>query len=237
MGDVAEAKRKAAYAAVDENVTDGMIVGIGSGSTIVFGVERLAQRVHKEGLNIKCCVPSSFQAIDLIQKHDLPLSDLNRNPEIDVYIDGADECDAELNCIKGGGGANTQEKLCCFASKKFVVVADYTKRSQILGEKWKKGVPVEVLANARVMLGRKFEAMGGKPVLRMAKAKAGPVITDNGHMILDVDFGEIKDPAALEAKIAPLPGVITTGLFIRMAERAYFGNADGSVAMVTPASV
>lgn len=108
-------------------------------------------------------------------------------------------------------------------------MADYRKDSKILGEQWKKGIPIEVIPGAYVPLTKKFEQMGGKAILRMGKSKAGPVVTDNGNFILDVDFGLIKDPAALEPKLKLLPGVVETGLFIGMAKKAFFGQADGSV--------
>lgn len=225
---IENAKKKAGYAAVDDFIKDGMVIGIGSGSTVVYAVERLVERVKKEKINV-ICIPTSFQSTQLIVEGGLPLGDLSRNPVIDVDIDGADEVDAQLNLIKGGGGCQTQEKIVASCSKQLVIVADNRKDSKVLGEQWKKGIPVEVIPIAYVPLMKKFEAMGGRPVLRMAKAKAGPVVSDNGNFILDVDFGLIQDPGALELKIKMLPGVVETGLFIKMAVKAYFGQEDGSL--------
>jgi ribose 5-phosphate isomerase A len=222
------AKKKAGYAAVDEFIKDGMVVGIGSGSTVVYAVERLVQRVKEEKLSV-VCIPTSFQSIQLIVEGGLILGDLSRYPVIDVDIDGADEVDANLNLIKGGGACQTQEKIVASNSKILVVIADYRKDSKILGEQWKKGIPIEVIPGAYVPLMKKFAQMGGKPVLRMGKNKAGPVVTDNGNFILDVDFGLIKDPLSLEPKLKMNPGVVETGLFIGMTKKAYFGQADGSV--------
>jgi ribose 5-phosphate isomerase A len=165
----------------------------------------------------------------------LTLSDLNCTPRLDVAIDGADEVDRRLSCIKGGGGCHTQEKLVASAADVFVVIADYRKQSGVLGSVWRRGVPVEVLPLAYVGVMDAIRRLGGKPALRMAVAKAGPVVTDNGGFILDADFGEIADPAGLHARLKLLPGVVETGLFpAPMAVRAYFGRADGGVDVWEP---
>jgi len=142
--------------------------------------------------------------------------------------------DKHLNCIKGGGGCQTQEKIVASCSKQFVVVADYRKDSSILGEQWKKGVPIEVFPFVYVPLMKKFEKLGGKPKLRMAVNKAGPVITDNGNFVIDVDFGLIQNAAELNFKLRSIPGVVETGLFVGMVTKAYFGNKDGSIKSRVP---
>lgn len=227
------AKRSAARAAVDEFVRDGMAVGVGSGSTIVYAIERLGERVREEGLDI-VCVPTSFQSEQLCDEQGLRLSELTRTPVLDIAIDGADEVDGALNAIKGGGGCQAREKCVAAAAKKFVIVADHRKQSTALGTQWRKGVPVEVLPFAWAAVKRRLEAMDATVELRMATKKAGPVVTDTGNLILDVDFGRIDDPAALEAAITLVPGVTEAGLFVRMASRAYFGQADGSVEVWQP---
>ncbi|XP_003740797.1 ribose-5-phosphate isomerase [Galendromus occidentalis] len=225
------AKKLAATSAVDDNVKSGFAVGIGSGSTVVYAVQRLAELIEAKQLeNIKC-VPSSFQSLQLIRKHHLRLTDLEETPDLDVAIDGADEVDAVLTCIKGGGGCLTQEKIVAASAKNFVVIADYSKRSECLGETWKKGIPVEVIPMAYVPVTKKIEhLLGVKPVLRQAVAKAGPVVTDNGNFILDCPFvpGKLLDTYATNISIKMIPGVVETGLFVRMAQKAYFGLADGS---------
>lgn len=173
-----------------------------------------------------------------------------------MTIDGADEVDDELNCIKGGGACQLQEKIVAFAAKTFVVIADYRKESTTLGQQWTQGVPVEVVPMAYVPLSRSLQALGGEPVLRMAQRKAGPVVTDNGNFVLDVNvrphcicarvttvaadlidvyvqFGEIKDPRALADRIKLLPGVVEVGLFCGMADKAFFGQTDGSFTVRT----
>ncbi|XP_078080173.1 ribose-5-phosphate isomerase [Mustelus asterias] len=224
-----EAKRKAGYMAVDNHVQDNQALGIGSGSTIVYAVDRIAKRVQDENLKI-VCVPTSFQARQLILQHQLTLSDLDRHPELDVAIDGADEVDSDLNLIKGGGGCLTQEKIVAACAKEFIVVADYRKDSKSLGEKWKKGVPIEVIPMAYVPVTKAIAAkFGGAAELRMAVNKAGPVVTDNGNFILDWKFDNISDWKNVNIDIKMIPGVVETGLFIGMAERVYFGLEDGSV--------
>jgi len=128
---IEQAKKKAAYAAIDDFVADHMILGIGSGSTVVYAVERLVQRVKAEKLDI-ICIPTSFQSQQLIVEGGLILGDLSRYPEIDVVIDGADEVDLHLNLIKGGGGCQTQEKIIASNSKQLVIIADYRKESKKL---------------------------------------------------------------------------------------------------------
>lgn len=230
---VEAAKKLAGFKAVDEWVQDGMIVGIGSGSTVVYVVERLVERVKKEKLNV-VCVPTSFQANQLIVEGGLQLSDLARHPVLDVTIDGADEVDSNMCLIKGGGGCQLQEKIVAYNAKRFVVVADYRKIAKTLGEKWKKGIPLSVVPMAYIPVMRKIEELGGKPVLRMAKNKAGPVVSDNGNLIIDADFGLIQDPSDLDTKLHQIPGLVETGLFCGMACKAYFGMEDGSVQTQTP---
>ena len=225
---IEKGKKNAAINAVEENVKKNMVLGIGSGSTVVYAVERIAEMNSKEELNLKC-IPTSFQSYQLIVEHDLTLVSLDQFPEIDLDIDGADEIDKDLNLIKGGGGCLVQEKILASNSKKFVIVADFRKNSKKLGENWKKGVPVEVIPISYVPLMRKLEKLGGTPILRMAQAKAGPVVSDNGNFILDVDFGVISNPNELNLKILTIPGVVDTGLFIDLASKAYIGKEDGNV--------
>nr|XP_020499019.1 ribose-5-phosphate isomerase [Labrus bergylta] len=229
-----EAKKLAAYAAVDNHVQNNQVVGVGSGSTIVYAVDRLAERVREEKLNI-VCVPTSFQARQLILQHGLTLSDLDRHPELDVAIDGADEVDADLTLIKGGGGCLTQEKIVAGCAKHFVVIADYRKNSKDLGQQWKKGVPIEVIPMAYVPVSRIIaKRFGGEANLRMAVSKAGPVVTDNSNFILDWKFEHAQNWKEVNTALKMIPGVVETGLFVGMAERAYFGMEDGSVKVRDP---
>ncbi|MEJ2250167.1 MAG: ribose 5-phosphate isomerase A [Candidatus Lokiarchaeota archaeon] len=228
---IEKGKKLAAIKAVDENVKTDMILGIGSGSTVVYAVQRIAELIKEKQLNIKC-IPTSFQSYQLIVENSLNLVSLDQYPEIDLDIDGADEIDKDLNLIKGGGGCLVQEKIIASNSKKLIIIADFRKNSKFLGENWKKGVPIEVIPLAYVPLMKKFEKMGGKPKLRMAKAKAGPLVTDNGNFIIDVDFGIIKNPSELNKELIAIPGVVDSGFFIGMASKAYVGQKDGSLLII-----
>ncbi|XP_055533954.1 ribose-5-phosphate isomerase [Wyeomyia smithii] len=226
-----QAKKIAAFKAVDEYVKDNTVVGIGSGSTVVYAVQRLVERVKSEKLNL-ICIPTSFQARQLIIENALTLGDLEQNPRIDCAIDGADEVDADMILIKGGGGCLLQEKIVASCAQQLIIIADYTKNSKKLGEQYKKGIPIEVIPMAYVPIRDKISSSyGGKLLLRMAVAKAGPVVTDNGNFILDWHFPSTVsyDWDKVNQDISIIPGVVETGLFVKMATRAYFGSADGSV--------
>lgn len=234
-----EAKQAAGIAAVDKFVKTGQVIGIGSGSTIEYAVSRIAKRVENENLKVSC-VPTSFQARQLILKYNLVLTDLERNPKLDLAIDGADEVDSDLALIKGGGGCLTQEKIVAHAAETFVVIADYTKDSKYLGQKWKKGIPIEVIPMAYVPVINYIEsAYGGKVVLRIAKSKAGPVVTDNGNFLMDwvFDVDHCHDSGYkwkdVNTFIKMLPGVVETGLFVKMTHTVIFGLDNGTVKYVT----
>jgi ribose 5-phosphate isomerase A len=224
-------KKNAAFKAVEENVKKGMILGIGSGSTVVYAVIKIAEINKTDDLNVKC-IPTSFQAHQLIIENGLPLVTLDQYPEVDLDIDGADEIDKALNLIKGGGGCLVQEKIVASSSKRLVIIADYRKKSEKLGENWNKGVPVEVIPFGYVPILKKLEKLGGRPKLRMAQAKAGPLVTDNGNFIIDVDFGAIDNPSDINLKILQIPGVVDTGFFIGMTYKAYIGQKDGKVSVL-----
>ena len=221
-------KKNAAFKAVEDNVKQNMILGIGSGSTVVYAVKAIAEINKNKELNLKC-IPTSFQSHQLIVENGLTLVTLDQYPEIDLDIDGADEIDKSLNLIKGGGGCLVQEKIIASSSKKLVIIADYTKKSEVLGENWRNGVPIEVIPLAYVPIMKRLEKLGGKPVLRMAKAKAGPVVSDNGNFIIDVDFGKIENPSELNIKLLQIPGVVDSGFFLGMTSKAYIGLKDGKV--------
>ncbi|OZJ01961.1 hypothetical protein BZG36_05130 [Bifiguratus adelaidae] len=169
----------------------------------------------------------------------LNLGDVERYPVLDVTIDGADELDTQLNAIKGGGACQFQEKLVAQAAKSFVMIVDYRKRSEALGTTWTQGVPIEVVPVAWKVVARALEndpSISQKPkkvTLRMAKMKAGPVVTDNANFVLDVDFGRIEDPSRLCREIKALTGVLEVGLFCHMAHTAYVGEENGEVATLT----
>jgi ribose 5-phosphate isomerase A len=225
---IEQGKKRAAFKAVDDNIKDGLIIGIGSGSTVVYAVNRIGELNNEHNLDL-ICIASSFQARQLILENKLMLGTLDEYPEVDIDLDGADEIDQNLNLIKGGGGCLVQEKILAFNSKKLVIIADYRKNSMYLGQQWRNGVPIEVIPTAHVPLSNKFSKMGGKPILRMARAKAGPLVTDNSNFIIDVEFGVIKNPLELNMQLLNLPGVVDTGLFLGMTNKAYIGQQNGDV--------
>lgn len=214
------AKRLAGEAAA-ELVENGMVVGLGTGSTVAWTIKRLGDRIKEEGLDFYG-VPTSFQAEDLAINSGIKLTTLNQHPQLDLAIDGADQVDANLLVIKGGGAAHTREKVVSCSARRFVIVADESK----FVEKLSWPVPVETLPFAARLVERRLKEQGGKPVLRLGKMKDGPVITDNGNFVMDVDFGVIVDPKALAAKISPIPGVVEHGIFDNLDEM-YLARAGG----------
>jgi len=216
-------KKNAALEAV-KHVKDGFMVGLGSGSTAAYAIEKIGNRIKLEKLRV-LGVPTSYQALLLAVKHRIQITTLEEHPTLDLTIDGADQIDEELNLIKGMGGALAREKIVAFASKKLVIVADESKKVKVLGEN-SHLVPIEVLPLATPIVMRKIREIGGKPVLREGTRKVGPVITDNGNVIIDVDFGLIHNPAELERKLR-VPGVVETGLFVKMASVVYLGKRSG----------
>lgn len=230
---VEQAKKAAAFRAVDENFPkNAKIVGVGSGSTVVYVAERLGQLPNKD---LFVCIPTGFQSKQLIIDNGLHLGTIEQFPKVDIAFDGADEVDPQLNLIKGGGACLFQEKLVAEAADKFVVVADFRKKSpRSLGTQWRQGVPIEIVPNSYAKVTLDLLALGAvSVVLRQGgSAKAGPVITDNNNFLLDADFGEIEDPVALHAQIKALVGVVETGLFTKMADSAYFGEESGDVSVL-----
>ena len=217
-------KKNAALEAV-KHVKDGFIVGLGSGSTAAYAIEEIGNRIKHEALRV-LGVPTSYQALLLAVKHRIQITTLEEHPTLDLTIDGADQIDEELNLIKGMGGALAREKIVAFTSKKLVIVADESKKVKVLGEN-NHPVPIEVLPFATPIVMRKIGEIGGKPILREGTKKVGPVITDNGNVIIDVDFGLIHNPEKLERELKMLSGVVETGLFVKMAKLVFVGKRSG----------
>jgi ribose 5-phosphate isomerase A len=197
-----------------EFVEDGMVVGLGTGSTASRFIKLLGERV-KGGLKIRG-IPSSKASRELAESLAIPLTDFQRSPEIDVAIDGADEIAPELALIKGGGGALFLEKIVASASKRFIVIADSSKVVTRLG---KALLPVEVIPVASPVVARKLMELGIRSTIRRLNT-GGEFLTDEGNLILDCQCGEIQDPDALAESIRKIVGVVEHGLFLHMAERA-----------------
>jgi ribose 5-phosphate isomerase A len=223
-----EAKRLVARRAV-EFVQDGMVVGLGTGTTATLFIRELAAR----GLKIRC-VASSDASHALAESLGMSVATLTELPELDVYIDGADEIarvpGLGFGLIKGGGGALLREKIVASAAKSFIVVADSTKLVEVLG---KFPLPVEVIKMALPVVQPRLAALGLNPKLRQAKsggapsALAGPYLTDEGNYILDCACGRIEDPEKTAAAIRGIVGVVEHGLFLGMATLALVAGENG----------
>jgi ribose 5-phosphate isomerase A len=204
-------------------VQDGMVIGLGSGTTAAHLVYALAQRIT-DGLRIVGAVPTSQATEQLALSLGIPLTDLDTHPELDLDIDGADEIDGRLNLIKGGGGALLREKVVAAASRRFVVIADVTKLVQQLGQT--TPLPVEIIPFALTPVSRRLEKLGAE--VKVRQLGENMYYTDNGNLILDCFFaGGITDLEGISRRICDIVGVVETGLFLHMAEQAIVGGPEG----------
>ena len=215
-------KQRAAEAALDL-VQDGMVVGVGTGSTVNFFIEGLASLRGR----IAGTVSSSEASTQRLRAHDLPVLELNATGELPLYVDGADEATRGFALVKGGGGALTREKVVAAAARSFVCIVDDQKLVDRLG---RFPVPIEVIPMASAHVARQVLKLGGQPALRIG------VVTDNGNHILDVRGLSIADPLALETEFNQIAGVVTVGLFARRpADVLLVGTADGVVTLTRAA--
>jgi ribose 5-phosphate isomerase A len=231
MSDLQTQMKQAVALAATDQIQSGMVVGLGSGSTAALMIEALGERLKRGALQDITGVTTSFQGEVLAAELGIPLKSLNAIDRIDLAIDGADEVDPSFQLIKGGGACHVQEKLVARRADRFVVVVDSTK----LVERLNLGflLPVEVLPGAWRQVQGQLAQMGGEAQLRMAVKKAGPVVTDQGNLVLDVRFaGGIGDPAGLEKEINNLPGVLENGLFVNLTDQVLVGEINEGVAAV-----
>jgi ribose 5-phosphate isomerase A len=205
-----------------EYVENGMVVGLGTGSTVKYSILKLGEMVKNEGLDI-LGIPTSVHTKKLAKELGIPLTTLEDNPEIDLTIDGADEVDSNLNLIKGGGGALTREKIIAYHSKKMIVVADDSKIVKAIGINFP--LPVEIVKFSWTATQKAIEEYECETDLR--KIMDHPFVTDNGNYILDCDFGRITDPEELEKNLNLIPGVVENGLFVGLADMAIVGGKQG----------
>lgn len=229
---VADPAKAAAGRRAAEFVSDGMMVGLGTGSTAEYAIRRLAERVKEDGLRITA-VPTSLKTELLARESGIPLVDINGVGHIDLTIDGADEIDHAFNMIKGGGGALLREKVVARASRLEVIVIDPSKRVVRLGRNWP--VPVEVVPFGWAQTAKALHALGCEARLRGSSPHdpdARPYRTDNGNVLLDCRFTTIDDPAGLEHAINLVPGVVESGLFIGLAHRLVIGHPDGACEII-----
>ena len=231
----AEQKKLVGAYAVDKLLEEGLIfsgmkIGLGTGSTAMPAVERLAHHLHSGTIKDIKAVATSFQTTIACEQLGIPVYSMNATViggQLDLAIDGADEISPENHLIKGGGAALLLEKIVAYNAKQFVVVADSSKDVPHLGTGF--ALPVEIIAEARSSLVRQMEELGAQCSLREGVRKAGPVVTDNGNLILDLLWKEPVDAASLEDRIKGLVGVVEVGFFTKNKPRCYIARKDGSV--------
>jgi len=219
--DIKKLKKEVGIAAA-QRVQSGMVVGLGTGSTTAFAIEELGRRISTGELTDIVGIPTSFQASVLGKKYGIPIRSLDDVDRVDVAIDGADEVDPHKTLIKGGGAAHTREKVIDSLATLFIVVVDESKLVDKLGSTF--AVPLEVLPMAVSPVTRAVEKLGGKPELRMGVKKDGPVITDQGNMVLDVTFDAIANAAELEKTLNNIPGVVENGIFFGVTDVILVGE-------------
>lgn len=217
-------KQEVGKAAADR-VQSNSIVGLGTGSTTAYAIQFLGERLQRGELENIQGIPTSFQAEVLSKQYGIPLTTLDAIDHIDIALDGADEVDPNKNLIKGGGAAHTREKVVDSLANQFIVVVDSGKLVDKLGSTFR--LPVEVIPMAITPVMKKLEQFGGKPELRMGVKKAGPVVTDQGNLVVDIKFEEIANPGELEKEINNIPGVLENGLFVNVADVVLVGEIKG----------
>ncbi len=218
-------KQLAGQSAADASVTSGMVVGLGTGSTAIWAVRRIAERITTGDLTDVVGVPTSQRTADEARQLGIPLTTLMDHPRVDVTIDGADEVDNDLNLIKGGGGALLREKIVAQASDQLVIVVDASKLSPRLGTGFR--LPVEVIPFGVEVVRRYVMSLGAQTMLRRAD-DGNPYTTDNGNYILDCDFSAgIADVHALASQLGDRAGVVEHGLFIQLATQVIVADAQG----------
>ena len=220
-------KQVVAEAAIRE-VKSEMVVGLGSGSTAALMIKSLAEEIRLGRLKNIRGVPTSFQSEVLALEMDIPLVDLSSVSQIDLAIDGADEVDPKFQLIKGGGACHVREKLVASRAKQLLIVVDETKIVQNLNRVFP--LPVEVIPNAWKQVKDIILEMNGNASLRMATKKAGPIVTDQGNLILDVLFdGGIKNPKDIEMRLNNIPGVLENGLFVDLTDKVLVGKIENNL--------
>lgn len=217
-------KKAVAYRAA-ELIEQGMLVGLGTGSTAFFFIERLGERCQNEGLKIRA-IASSDHSMTLAMQNGIPLIDMNRALTLDITVDGADEVDPQKRLIKGGGGAHVREKIVAAMSHELMIIVDESKHVTALG---KCKLPVEILPFAHLTTLRHIQKLGYQGQLRMTSANE-LFITDNQHLIVDIHFKHLLDePEKVHEALLHIPGVVDTGFFFNLTGRVITGFADGQV--------
>jgi ribose 5-phosphate isomerase A len=211
-------------------VQSNSIVGLGTGSTTAYAIQFIGDRLKAGEIENIVGIPTSFQAEVLAKQYGIPLTSLDAVERIDIAIDGADEVDPHFNLIKGGGAAHTREKVVDSLAETFIVVVDSGKLVEKLGSTFL--LPVEVIPMAVTPVLRALKALGGIPELRMGIKKAGPIVTDQGNLVIDVKFDDLSNAEELEKTINNLPGVLENGLFVNVADKVLVGELQDNKPVV-----
>lgn len=227
MTDANVAKRAAAYAAADL-VQDNTTIGLGSGSTFLFVLDRLAERIAKQGLRVRG-TPTSIGTANAAEQKGIPLVTLDQVDRLDLAIDGADEVDPQKNLIKGGGAAHTRERIVAAIADELVIIVGENKMVDALGTTFR--LPVEVLPFGWTHAQRRVESTGCRTERRQKGDE--PLVTDNGNWILDCTYERIEDPVTLAARLDSMVGVVDHGLFVGMTGRVVIANDEGAVRMLS----
>jgi ribose 5-phosphate isomerase A len=232
--DATSIKKEVGFAAAEEYVKSGMKIGLGTGTTAIWCARRVGELLKQGKITNILAVPTSTQTELECQQLGIPLRTLNDpdiGGELDLAIDGADEVDSNLCLTKGGGGALLIEKIVAYAARRFIVVIDSSKLVPHLGITFP--IPIEVLRLGRVPVTKACEALGAKPEVRMAVKKMGPVITDNGNILLDLTFSKPFDPKEMEKALFLIPGVLGNGIFARVRPIVLVGHPNGKIETLT----
>lgn len=223
-----EKARKAAIMKALEEIENGYTIGLGSGSTMKIFIQELSKYLKNEKMKITA-IPSSYQSMQIAIENNIPIKNYLDKKELDLTIDSADQIDMKKNAIKGGGAAHTREKILFAASKKTIVIIDEEK----IARKLNKPIPIEVFPFSLNYVIKKIEDLGGKADIRIGNGKVGPIISDNGFIILDANFREINNPRKLNNELNNIYGIIEHGLFINsMINKVYIGYKNGEVKII-----
>ncbi len=217
-------KEQAAHKAVEE-IQSGMVVGLGTGSTVYYALQKISYLIKAGKLENIVGIPSSKQTEKIANELGIPLTNFTEHKKIDLTIDGADEVDKYLNLIKGGGGALLREKILAQASKKLIIIVDESKLSPKLGKRW--AVPIEVIKFAYPIEIEFLKTLAGEPELRMYDNLDEPVVTDEGNYIIDTNFGTIGNPFELASKLDSRAGIVEHGLFLHLASKVIVAGKEG----------
>ncbi len=220
-GDKRRKKKEKAAESAASLIKDGMVVGLGSGSTAEFVIRRIGERIKEEGLEL-LGVPTSLRTEMLAIECGIPITSLSEHPSLHMCIDGADQVDTQLNLIKGGWGSHTREKIVSYATKKLVICVEEDKMAEMLN----KPVPLEVLPYAVKIVERQVKELGGVSVLRAEGNRGGYFVTENGNLIIDADFGIIKNPDEMSIALSSVVGCIEHGIFTNATE-VHVGDEKG----------